>query len=151
MRKAAMYLFIILHLLVLFWTNNANEDASQMYKDLRKDISWFDFLASSSHDRGSTYQPPSMSKLVGKIKLSDRMLKCNVDEMNSTTCPSSNVHTDFITTWSNNIVSSNFCEKNANSQITCLDSLGNSRVCIFDNVMLNFRKMRVKPRQGVCI
>lgn len=52
---------------------------------------------------------------------------------------------NFIVTWKNRMVNG-LCEDNANSKIRCFDSVTKSRFCVFDNAMMNFRKMRKRKQ-----
>lgn len=57
----------------------------------------------------------------------------------------------FIQQWKRNIIK-DLCEANAISKINCFDShVANSRICIFDNAMMDFKKMRYiqKPDGGM--
>ncbi|KAJ1390715.1 hypothetical protein B484DRAFT_439696, partial [Ochromonadaceae sp. CCMP2298] len=61
---------------------------------------------------------------------------------NTSSCQEHTLQDVFVTTWKSRKVK-DLCEANANSKISCYDSsIGKSRYCIFENAMMDFRKMR---------
>ena len=55
---------------------------------------------------------------------------------------------NFISAWKKRMVKEDLCEANAYSKINCYDApIGKSRLCIFYNAMMSFKKMR-KRKQG---
>ena len=55
----------------------------------------------------------------------------------------------FISAWKNRKVKEDLCEENAYSKINCYDSpIGKSRMCVFENAMMTFKKMRKRKQAG---
>ena len=131
-------------------------------------ISWSSFVAYHSITRSSrssgTYAAftniSSLQSLAHRrIEVNERLWGCEKSavggyEFASKTNDSGHPpcwNTHFLGSWATNIVSKRFCDENATSNVQCVDStlLGvTSRVCTFDNVLLDFSKMRTKPRSG---
>ena len=112
-------------------------------------LSWQDFISSLPEFR----QPSSIESLLHQeVILNERQSFCdqvlpNTANVSAPTCWNG----DFIATWKANLVSKGFCDKGTKSRISCHDTtmLGQtSRVCTFDNAMLDFSKMRTKDRAG---
>lgn len=117
---------------------------------LKKDLPWQDFVDSNAGSSAQAFVHDMDGLMRRHIRLNSRLKACNtMDTYPPLDCAHSNLYSSFVTTWANKTVSKGFCDTKANSRITCVDSTGGgSRVCIFDNVMIDFRKMRTKKRDG---
>ena len=108
----------------------------------RADISWITFLQ-YPNERFS-YDNITRDKFI------KNGIMCGETDKSSLTCPNQ-WNEDSIPGWTRNVVKEPLCEPAANSKITCMDSIGGSaasRLCIFENAMLDFNKMKTKEKTG---
>ena len=129
-------------LLLLLLLTNASEET----ESFKKSVTFQMFVATKSSQSApqlltTSYLTDVMKK---SIVLSKRMIACESKTTLNHTC----FDDSFVDTWARNVVSSSFCEAGESSAMSCVDSRSGSRVCVFNNVMLDMRKMRTKKRKG---